>query len=96
MSTSPGVAGRYTFLMNTCNTLPESYQHRLYKNPLTAVKSQIQQAEDPMTAVVISVDAAGVDNTICLDYLTSKVALDKPEIGSTDPNILIQNNYKNE
>jgi hypothetical protein len=27
--TSPGIADRYTFLMNTCNTLPESYPMRV-------------------------------------------------------------------
>jgi len=38
------------------------------------------------------VEAARVDNAILLDYLTSKVALEEPEIGSTDPNIPIDNN----
>jgi hypothetical protein len=33
-----------------------------------------------------------VDNAILLDYLTSTVVLEKPEIGSTDPNILMDNN----
>jgi hypothetical protein len=42
--------------------------------------------------VVISVEAARVDNTILLDYSTSEVALEEPEIGSTDTNILIDNN----
>ena len=42
--------------------------------------------------MAISVEAARVDNPILLDYLTSKVALGEPEIGSTDPNILIDNN----
>jgi hypothetical protein len=37
-------------------------------------------------------DAASVDNAILLDYLTSKVVLVVPEIGRTDPNILIDNN----
>jgi hypothetical protein len=45
-----------------------------------------------MPAVVISVEAARVDNVILLDYLTSEVALEEPEIGSTDPNIPIDNN----
>jgi len=45
-----------------------------------------------MPAVVISVDAVGIDNAILLDYLTSEVALEEPEIGSTDPNILTDNN----
>jgi hypothetical protein len=40
--TSPGIADTYTFLMNTWNTLPESYQQRVYKNTLATVKRQIQ------------------------------------------------------
>jgi hypothetical protein len=90
--TSPGVADTYTFLMNTWNTLPESYQQRVYNNTLATVKRQIQQAENPTPAVVISVEAARVDNAILLDYLASEVALEEPEIGSTDPNIPIDNN----
>jgi hypothetical protein len=78
--------------MNTCNTLPESYQQRVYNNNLATVKRQIQQAENPTPAVVISLEAARVDNAILLDYLTSKVALEEPEIGSTDPHIPIDNN----
>src|SRR3981189_1069755 len=90
--TSPGVADTYTFLMNTWNTLPESYQQRVYNNTLATVKCQIQQAENPTPAVVISVEAARVDNAILLDYLTYEVALEEPEIGSTDSNIPIDNN----
>jgi len=90
--TSPGVADTYTVLMNNWNTLPESYQQRLYKNTLPTFNRQIQQAENPMPAMVISVEAARVDNAILLDYLTSKVALEKPEIRSTDQNIPIDNN----
>jgi len=82
--TSPGVADMYTFLMNTWNTLPESYQQRVCNNTLATVKRQIQQAENPTPAVVISMDAACGDNPILLDYLTSEVALEEPEIGSTD------------
>ena len=66
--TSPGVADTYTFLMNTWNTLPESYQQRVYNNTLATVKRQIQQAENPTPAVVICVEAARVDNAILLDY----------------------------
>jgi len=69
--TSPGVADRYTFLMNTWNTLPESYQQRVYNHTLATVKRQIQQAENPTPAVVISVEAARVDTAILLDYLNS-------------------------
>jgi len=36
--TSPGVADTYTLLMNTWNTLPESYQQRVYNNTLATVK----------------------------------------------------------
>jgi len=90
--TSPGVPDMYTFLMNTWNTLPESYQQRVYNNTLATVKRQIQQAENPTPAVVISVEAAHVENAILLNYLTSEVALEEPEIGSTDPNIPIHNN----
>jgi hypothetical protein len=46
--------------------------------------------------MVISVEAAHVDNAILLHYLTSEVALEEPEIGSTDPNNLIDNNCKND
>ena len=90
--TSPGVADTYTFLMNTWNTLLESYQQRVYNNTLATVKCQIQQVENQTPAMVISVEAAHVDNAILLEYLTSKVALEEPEIGSTDPNIPIDNN----
>jgi hypothetical protein len=64
----------------------------VYKNTLATVKHQIQQAENPTPAEVISTEPARVDNAICLDYLTSKVALEEPEIRSTDPNILIDIN----
>jgi hypothetical protein len=40
--TSPGIADTYTFLINTWNTLPESYQQRVYNNTLATVKGQIQ------------------------------------------------------
>jgi hypothetical protein len=73
--------------MNTWNTLPASYQQRVFKNTLATVKRQIQQVENPTHAAVISTEAAGVDNAILLDYLTSEVALEEPEIGSTDRNI---------
>jgi hypothetical protein len=65
--TLPGVADTYSFLMNTWNTLPESYQQKVYNNVLATVKHQIQQPEDPTPAMVISVKAAHVDNTILLD-----------------------------
>jgi hypothetical protein len=65
--TLPGVADTYTVLMNTWNPLPESYQQRVYNNTHTTVKCQIQQAENQMPAVVISTEAASVDNIILLD-----------------------------
>jgi len=34
LSTSPGVADTYAFFRNTWNTLPESYQQRVYKTLL--------------------------------------------------------------
>jgi hypothetical protein len=94
--TSPGVADTYAILMNTWNTLPESYQQRVYNNTLATVKRLIQQAENPTPVVLISVEAARVDNAILLEYLASEVALEEPEIGSTDPNIPIDNNCTND
>jgi hypothetical protein len=90
--TSPDIADTYTFLMNTWITLPESNQQRVYDNTVAPVQCQIQQAENPTPAVVISVEAACVDNGILLNYLASEVALEEPEMGSTDPNIPIDNN----
>jgi hypothetical protein len=90
--TSPGVADTYTFFMNTWNTLLESYQQRVYNNTLATVKRQIQQAENPTPAVVISVEAVRIDNAILLDYSTTEVAIEDPEIGCTEPNFLIDNN----
>jgi hypothetical protein len=94
--TPPRVTDTYTLLMNTWNTLPGSYQQRVYNNTLATVKRQIQQVENPTPAVVISMEAARVDNAILLDYLTSEVALEEPEIRSTDPNIPIHNNSTDE
>jgi hypothetical protein len=78
--------------MNTWNTLPESYQQRVYNNTVATFKRQIQQAENPTPAVVIRVEAAHVDRAILLDDLASAVALEEPESGSTDPNITIDKN----
>jgi hypothetical protein len=52
----------------------------VYKNTIATVKHQIQQAENPTPAVVITVDAAAENNAMLLDYLTSEVALEEPEI----------------
>jgi hypothetical protein len=87
-----GIADTYSFLMNTWNTLPESYQQKVYNNTLATVKHQIQHAQDPTPTVVISVEAARIDNAMLLDYLASEVTLEDPEIGGTDPNIQIDNN----
>ena len=87
--TSPDIADMYTSWMNTWNTLPESYQQRVYKNTLATGKNHIQQAENPMPALVISVDSASVDNAILLGYLTSEVVHEESEIRSTGPTILI-------
>jgi hypothetical protein len=40
--TSPGVADTYTFLINTWNTLQESYQQKVYDNILATVNRQIK------------------------------------------------------
>jgi len=85
--TLPGVADTYTFLMNSWNTLPESYQQRVYTITFPTVKRQIQQAENPPPAMVITVEAVPVDNAVLLDYLASEVALEQAEIRITDPNI---------
>jgi len=88
----PSVADTSTFLMNAWNTLPESYQQRVYTNTLATVKRQIQLPENPTPAEVISTEAACIDNAILLDVWTSEVALEEQEIRSTDPNIPMDNN----
>jgi hypothetical protein len=55
MLKSPGVADTDTSVMNPWNTLPESYQQRVYKNTLRTVKRQIKHDENPTLAVVINV-----------------------------------------
>jgi hypothetical protein len=94
--TSAGVVVMYTFLMNTWNTLPESYPQRVYRNTHATVKHQIQQAENPTPAEVITMEAAHVDNSNHLDYFTSKVALQEPGSGSTDLVLRIDNNCTQE
>jgi hypothetical protein len=49
-----------------------------------------------MPVVLISVEAACIGNAIILDSLASEVALEDPVIGSTDPNISIDNNWTDE
>jgi hypothetical protein len=68
----------------------------VYKNTFARVKRQIRQVENLTPAVVMSVEAAPVDNAILLDYLTSKVAVEEPEIRRTDPHIPIDNNCTND
>jgi len=94
--TSPAVGDTYSFLMNTCNTLPESYQQRVYLNPVATIMCLLQQAENPMLPVAISVEAARIDNAIYLDYVICKVALVEPEIWSTDPNIPMDHDCTND
>jgi hypothetical protein len=78
--------------MNSWNILPENYQQRVYNNTLDTVKPQIQQVLTVTPARVITVEAEGVDNSHLLDYLTSELALEESEIGSTDSNIPMDNN----
>jgi hypothetical protein len=91
--TSPGVAVTYRFLMNTWNALPESYQQMVYKNILPEVQCLIQQAENPMPAVVITMEVAGCYRAILLDYLISEVALEARGIARTDLNVLMDTNF---
>ena len=56
------------------------------------MKHQIQQAENPTPAAVITTEAACVDNTILLHYLTSEVAFEEAAIRRSDRNIPIDNN----
>jgi hypothetical protein len=67
--------------MNTWNTLPESYEQRVYNNTLATVKRQIQLEENQTPTMVFSIVAAGVE-----------VALAMPEIGSADQIIPIYHN----
>jgi len=82
--------------MNHWNTLPESYQQRMYKNTVAAVNRPIQQAENPTPDIFISVDVACVDTANLFDSWTFKVELGKPEIPYGDPYILIDNNCMDE
>jgi hypothetical protein len=66
--------------MHTWNTLLESYQHRVDKNTHARVKLQIRWAENPMAAVVVSVEAAHVHKAILRASWTSEVALEEPQI----------------
>jgi hypothetical protein len=48
--------------------------------------------ENTTAAIVISVEVARVDSAILRDYVTSNVAQEEPQIGSTEPNFQIDNN----
>jgi len=78
--------------MNIRNILPESYQQRGYRNTNSIVNRQIQEAEIPPPVIVISVEAARGAYAILLAYLTTEVAVEEPEMGSTHHTILIDNN----
>jgi len=78
LSTSPSVADTYTVLMNTWNIPPESFQQTVNNNTRVIVGHQIQQAEIPTPAVVISVETVPVDDAILLDYSTSEAAHEEP------------------
>jgi hypothetical protein len=90
--TSPGVEDSCIFFINPWNTLLQSYQLRVYNNTVATVKRPIQQADNPMPAVVISMETACADNAMLLENLTSEGALEKPLIRSTYPNIAMDNN----
>ena len=62
----------------------------MLKDTLASVKRPIQQAEDAMPATIVNRRPAHIDHAIILVSLTSEGALEKPEIGSTDPVIPIQ------
>ena len=82
--TSPGVADTDTFLINTWNTLLASYQQRVHKYTLATVKCQIEQVENTMSTVLITMEAVHVDNAIPLDHSISEVPVEEPEVGSAD------------
>jgi hypothetical protein len=94
--TSSGIVDTESFLTNTWNTLPESYQQRVDNNTLDIVKHQIQLAEKPMLSVVISVEAARIDNAILHQHVAAEVVLEESDIANADSSILIHNNCTND
>jgi hypothetical protein len=80
--------------MNTWNTLPQLQW--VYKNTLATVKRQIDKWENPTPAVVLSLHAAGVENTIFHEDLTSDVADEEHESAGSDTNIPIAINCTND
>jgi hypothetical protein len=91
--TSPEIPETYTLLMNSGNTLWESYQQRVYNDTVSAVQHQIELTENKIPAEVIRTKAVHIDNAILPDYLTSNVALEEAKIESSDPYILLYNHY---
>jgi hypothetical protein len=87
--TLPGVADTDIFSMNTWNTLPESYQQRVYNITVATVKHQKKQAEKPAPPMANSIEPTSIHMTILLDYLTTEMALAEPENRSTEPEIPI-------
>jgi hypothetical protein len=87
-----GVADNYSSIVTAWNTLPESYQRRVYEYTLVTAWCQTQKEENPMPAIVISMEVVHVDNAIPLEYMTFNVALEEPEIRNTDTKITIYNN----
>jgi hypothetical protein len=79
-------------MMNTWNTVLESYQLRVYNNTAATVEYQMQQVENQMADVVISKDAVSIYNNFHVHELTSEVVLMVLAIRITAPNILIANN----
>jgi len=63
----------------------------VYNNTIATVKRQIQQAENPTPDMVISMEAARVDDAILCDYSASTVALEEPDLAITYPNTPIDN-----
>ena len=64
----------------------------MYRNTLATVKHRIQEAENPKPADVLRTEIVSVNNGILLDCLTSEVALEKPRIRCTEPDIPMDNN----
>jgi hypothetical protein len=68
----------------------------VYNKTLAIVKRHIQQAAKQTPVGVRIVAAAGVENSILPEDFSSTVELGKRDIGSTDPDIPIDNNCTND
>jgi dihydroorotate dehydrogenase len=64
----------------------------MYNNALVTVKHQIQQAENPMPAMVIRVESPRVVNAIQFNNMACDVVLEGHAIGRTDHNMQIDIN----